>query len=89
LSVGRYVWQLAILRIARQRITRQLIACTIQASQRLRAFEGCQTSLKIPPGCLETRQLLLVIIGASIQALNEDILEEDVILEILTRGHGE
>jgi hypothetical protein len=84
LSVCRYVWQLAILRIARQ-----LIARTIQASQRLRAFQGCQLSLKVPPGCLETGQLLLVIIGASIQALNEDILEKDVILEILTRGHGE
>lgn len=84
LSVGRDVWQLAILSIARQ-----LVAHTIQASQRARASQGCQLSLKIPLGRLETRQSLLVIVGAFIQALNEDILEEDVVLEIFTRGHGE
>jgi len=71
------------LRIARQLISRQLIARTIQASQRVRGFQGCQLSLKIPLSCLETRQPLLVIVCAFIQALDEDILEEDVILEIL------
>jgi hypothetical protein len=74
------------------RIARQLIAHTIQASQRARAFQafqGCQLSLKIPLSCLEARQPLLVIVGAFIQALHEDILEEYVILEILARGHGE
>jgi hypothetical protein len=45
--------------------------------------------LKILLSCLEARQFLLVIVGAFIQALDQDILEEDIVLEIFARGHGE
>ena len=71
------------------RIAQHLIARTIRASRRACASQGFQLSLEVLLDFLKTRQSLLIIIGALIQALNEDILEEDVILEFLARSHGE